>query len=351
MAEKNYLFRKIGFVNGIMCLLVVFLHSYNIERYELAATGVAPILEFFVSKTLGNLAVPIFFFISGILFFRNYNWHKVLEKLKSRFHTLFIPYILWNFIYYAAFLVLVLCPISNKFMDTKEITFNLSELVNAVLFHTYHNSFWFVGQLMIFVLIAPIVYLVIKRKVGILVVPIMLAMMNKTHTIPFFFTEIITDSLVYWVLGGWLSIHKAEILSVKSKWKHLFLYGTVCLLVARFIYEYSDAWTKITVVSDILLFINVCFLWFAFDSLSVFKVFDWMRYSFFIYALHPLIVDTIKKGFFAFFPANSSSFALFNYFLSGMGGLLICYMTAKVLEHILPRMTSVLCGGRKIDKD
>ena len=57
------------------------------------------VLKLVVSQTLVKAAMPMFFFISGYLFFGNvekWNWQTYQQKIKRRGKTLLIPYIIWN---------------------------------------------------------------------------------------------------------------------------------------------------------------------------------------------------------------------------------------------------------------
>ena len=76
-----------------LIFLIVMLHCYSVQRlegvHELFFKAVYPF-----ALWLGETGVPAFFFISVFLFFlskKNY-----IVKLRSRFHSLFIPYVLWN---------------------------------------------------------------------------------------------------------------------------------------------------------------------------------------------------------------------------------------------------------------
>lgn len=43
-----------------------------------------------------DCAVSAFFIVSAYLFFRNFEMNMYLGKLKNKFNTLFIPYIMWS---------------------------------------------------------------------------------------------------------------------------------------------------------------------------------------------------------------------------------------------------------------
>ena len=84
--------------------MVVFLHCYNFtDNFLLPQTtiseglNIATFIEFFLCNGFTRIAVPIFFMISGYLFFLTYKLsiEKYFYKVKSRFLSLMIPYLIW----------------------------------------------------------------------------------------------------------------------------------------------------------------------------------------------------------------------------------------------------------------
>ena len=86
-----------------LIVLVTFAHSYgavrsdftllsgNIDGYEL--------LKLMVSQTLVKVVVPVFYIVSGYLFFANvsqWNVRVYRQKLLRRAKTLLLPYVVWN---------------------------------------------------------------------------------------------------------------------------------------------------------------------------------------------------------------------------------------------------------------
>lgn len=59
------------------------------------------------SNVIGRFSVPMFFIISGFLFFRSgiFNKGTYMAKLRSRVKTLLIPYLLWNLIGFLYFVI------------------------------------------------------------------------------------------------------------------------------------------------------------------------------------------------------------------------------------------------------
>src|SRR5690242_5496540 len=100
----DYLSNKLKALSLGAVILVVFLHSHNEEikfsSGELLGTqGYAVLfIENFLSKGIARIAVPLFFTISGLLFYKHFEFTAsgVLTKLKGRFKNLFIPYLFWS---------------------------------------------------------------------------------------------------------------------------------------------------------------------------------------------------------------------------------------------------------------
>ncbi len=102
-AKVNFQHEVIRQLRLPMIILVTFAHSYGkvAEGYALLASewNTYEFLKLLMSQTLVKVAVPIFFIISGYLFFANIKaWSLKVYKAKMlrRIKTLLIPYIIWN---------------------------------------------------------------------------------------------------------------------------------------------------------------------------------------------------------------------------------------------------------------
>lgn len=108
VADYNVLQSKV--INELKFILIVLVVLIHCTVSECKTQGMTVIVERntfpvywltmeFLSNIFARLAVPLFFFISGYLFFLKTNKFSLKEcfsKLKKRFNTLFIPYALWN---------------------------------------------------------------------------------------------------------------------------------------------------------------------------------------------------------------------------------------------------------------
>lgn len=90
-----------------LIIAVVFIHNTGLpSNYVIPVLGTDSFYtclsiynKVFFSHVLAHIAVPIFFFISGYLFFIKtpiLTKEIYIDKLKKRWNSLVIPYLLWN---------------------------------------------------------------------------------------------------------------------------------------------------------------------------------------------------------------------------------------------------------------
>lgn len=79
-----------------MSILVFFIHISSIAQYTNSGSFISVINQnfaFFFKESITSFAVPMFFILSGISFFKDYDNKKYYNKMKSRVFTLIIPYL------------------------------------------------------------------------------------------------------------------------------------------------------------------------------------------------------------------------------------------------------------------
>lgn len=102
---KTFFEQKITTMNFVLALLVMFIHSENTSLYG-STLSLASCIEKFISITLGDLAVPLFYMISSYLFYRNYDSSQISKKYQRRIKSILIPYFVWNVLYLILFCVI-----------------------------------------------------------------------------------------------------------------------------------------------------------------------------------------------------------------------------------------------------
>ena len=96
--RETLFWKKKEYISFILSILVFLIHSYFIQ--DTGDNSLISIINhktsFFFSRSITQFAVPMFFILSGISFFKGYDNKKYPTKIKSRLFTLVIPYLLWN---------------------------------------------------------------------------------------------------------------------------------------------------------------------------------------------------------------------------------------------------------------
>ena len=128
----------------------------------------------FIAGTWGGSCVAFLFILSGFLFFRNFNLslNAYIEKLKSRFWTLLVPYLFWNLALLAMVLIVLNVPATSSIIQGhyKEYIgdYSFANFLDCLIgYKSYYPiafHFWYVRDLIAMVILSP-VFLLIARKI------------------------------------------------------------------------------------------------------------------------------------------------------------------------------------------
>lgn len=104
----NYISDKIKVLSLVAIILVLYIHSgFHDYPHEILGMEFNHFLQEVVSEKLGRCAVPLFFMISGFLFFQNVNSiNDVLHKMRKRIKTLVVPFVIAA-LFFPVFLIVV----------------------------------------------------------------------------------------------------------------------------------------------------------------------------------------------------------------------------------------------------
>lgn len=212
----KYLSRKIKFMSLFMMIGVVFLHSYNYkDDFLTPSTAIsegfnpASMFEFFISNGIVRMCVPMFFAISGYLFFRTFrpSLKCYRYKLKSRFFSLAVPYLIWSLLSLGFVFLMSIpdftaqLPVIQQNLPQNGI--DLAYIVKCII-NPPSFQLWYVQQLIIFTVISPLIYLMIKYTKGIIVVPIaVLWLMDLSFIIN-------SEAALFYMLGACIAIFDRE---------------------------------------------------------------------------------------------------------------------------------------------
>ena len=153
-----------------MIVLVTFAHSYGRveEGYSLLTSdwNTYEFLKLLVSQTLVKVAMPVFFIMSGYLFFANvdkWDYATYKRKMLRRVKTLLIPYLVWNLLMAVKLKAFSWSMFWSYWMPAgRQVDwFGQEQLMTAPA----NMPLWFLRDLMVVSLLTPVIYVLI-RKLG-----------------------------------------------------------------------------------------------------------------------------------------------------------------------------------------
>lgn len=171
--------------------------------------------------SFGPPAVALFSLITGYFFFyklQSFDSTTYFVELKKRFHSLLIPYLLWNLIAIAALFskneIALRLGVDWGF-NAQEYHFIQVYSLWELIMSPANNPLWYIRDIIYLTLLSPLIYLIVKnRKVGLGLLVLALAasvlpMLRLGH-IPLFFT-----------IGAYLGFHKESIITQARRLRYL----------------------------------------------------------------------------------------------------------------------------------
>ena len=280
--------RFIDLIRVILTVSIVCLHAALVDVGK-----VFSLFYYFTKGLMGitQFCVPFFFVLSGYLFFLNCpespDGSYFIGKLKKRLFSLVIPYLIANVIAYACYWFAehyVPSLVSGYFGD------RLHDLVYVFWTGPVNLSLWFIRELILCCLLSPLVWIMIRytRFVGVLALGLYWAFFNGP--LPIFLFS----------LGAWPVIRRLR-----------------C--------ERLSAWVERHPVN-----INP----------------SSRAWCFFVYLYHYLLIIGIKKALVFLFRPGSSLGFLACYVTTVLVGLLMLTLCYRLLRRYMPKVASVLMGGK-----
>lgn len=349
MEEKRFR-NQIFWITFLLSILVIWVHSFNAELF-LGVTETAlrvKRLEAILGNGLGQIAVPGFFMVSSCLFYRSFNWSKLTSKWKSRIRTILIPYFLWNFLYYAGYGAATRLTAIHNLIGKPPVPFNLESLVNALVNYGYNPVFWYLYQLILLIVLAPLIYPVFRNTAaGAAALVLMLFALWKGWDFPY----LNMDALFYYSAAAYISLHRSTWGSFAEKIpgrRQGILIAAVLLALLVLLVLWGRPGSILfgrPLLAVLRRLWGVCALWFLLSALHLPPAREWMKHNFFLYAIHFAWVRLFNKAGALIFPAQPAP-ALIMFLLMPLFMVLISTFLVKILQSALPGLYRILTGGR-----
>lgn len=366
-SDGQLLSKTIHFLRFPLIVGVVFIHTDfsnivigGVKQISFVNFPVFARIFFLFSKVIFEVCVPLFFFISGFLFFyrtEGFSLKIYLKKLKSRVHSLLIPYVFWNVVVLVFFFLAQtlfsgsLVSGVNKLIVNYSVTdwlwsFWDTSHVNPHVEKTLpvNSPFWFIRDLMVVVILSPVFYFLIK-KLGILAVALLglLWLYNPYFYLP----GCSTAAFFFFAAGAYFSVYKKDFVALMKPHVSWTAGLYIFLILVEFYFLGKSWWPYLycaNVMVGILFSIGLSahFMEHGRWRASAFLA----NASFFIFAYHRLPLVFVIKVLFNIVRPQSDAELLFLYLLCPAIVILIGLLLYSLLKRVLPTFTAIICGGR-----
>lgn len=353
--------KSIDFLRFPLIVGVVFIHAYSatvkLQGVDLGTEAYLPVyntVSEFCSQVVARIAVPLFFFISGFLFFYHTEWTvgSYKYKLNRRVKTLLIPYLFWNFS------VLILFFIAQSLPGISGLFSGMNKLIGDYDFMDFLGAFWgmgkdgmpivypfwFIRDLMVVVLFSPAVYTFVQygKKYGVMLLGIMWYFGWWSDIAGFG-----AVSFFFFTAGAYFSINKLNIILIFRKLFVLSLVIYPLLALADLLtktYEFNHYIHDLGIVVGIVFLFNLVSHYLEKGKIAAISFLT--SATFFVFACHEPWLTLIRKTLFKILKPETDALMTVLYFLAPALIIAVTLSVYALLKRYFPRFTQIITGGR-----
>lgn len=373
-----------------LALMVVFLHAEpNIDGWTVEGmvynqwhANTVGLIFSSISHVLVQTAVPLFFIISGFLFFRNlYSWDAPTwrRKMKSRAITILIPYIIWVCIFTVSHLLRHTPSDLSNWLSNHGgligIFWNSQNWIaggtnilgqRIMMSGPFAYHLWFLRDLMIAFALTPIYYLILScgrngkiRIFSILVlcllaVVYLLQIQNK-------FLGVNYSTVFFFGFGSFLSLNKLSLVHTLYRYRRpSWILFFILMLILTFMdggrTQAGSLLMPVFILVGCVAVIDFA-AWWIFSDRELSLSLKYENASFFLYIIHPFFLSIVWSmltslvstfidfnGFTISFVNSHPIISIVLFFIKVGLAVLISLLTYKTMKFIFPKTTALLCG-------
>lgn len=340
--------KKVTFVSFLMQLGIVMVHMNTDHYFDVSTSeGFLNWLCQWIARLCsdgGVVSLSFFMICSAFLLYYNLTKENMMEKLRRRFVSLLMPFIIWNVI------GMIFCAV--YWWNTEDFYAIFSYIPFQFVMSRYCAVMWFSQALLFFLLFVPVILWLMRKKViGELVLFLTFAcgytnweFLGKNFLNQYIDFEIVRflSYVPVYFLGAYLGVRFSK--EIISETYH----SRIIKIAAGILWVISYALPG-GLIAYILRTIRPLYLWVIIDKRWLyFELKWWMDNNFFIYATHYFLILAIVPllcKIYSYVPA-SDEFVTFWRFVCFAFITLICEMMGWLLIKFVPKAYSLLTGGR-----
>jgi len=318
-----------------MAILAVFYLHASFPEEVTATMRIPTLVRACIAETFGHCAVPMFYAISGFLFFKGISQlHQVLGKMRKRVKTLIVPFVIAALLF--ALLYLIISP--EKFADKSPWNIFYAIFFDAGSYMPMAYHLWFLRDLIIVVALSPVLFY-LRKYLKLWSLPVLIILYWQ-------FPYALFTYAMIWFVAGSLLLDKLERI---PRWAVFGLLAVFILLVL-FRLNFGYAWKYLNILE---IAAGITGLWCLYDIIvpNDFRLRNApaltlaCQFTFFLYLYHEPLFHGILKLFPMLLGHNWLGYTL-SFLLSPLIFLPIGIGIGYGLRKYLPALYSLITGGR-----
>lgn len=349
---NEYLSRKLKLLSAFSIVMVIYIHMYYAEGAYM------PTLNLIESSIRGfcGSAVPLFYVISGYLFFLKVpeGFCSIEGKMRKRVKTLLIPYIIANiftFLFYCGINAIALkfggvsSALNFKIFDEIAVLGVWGTLKMVFIDPPIAFQLWFVRDLMVMVLFSPVIWIALKWLISLKhrglgwIAPLILA---AIYCGGFFWGYLIT--LFWFMTGGYLAMAAVDVIAPKFRFLNVAVPGVAVIILIVWLIAGNHP----KIAGLLIPLFGVPFLWYSYDLIAKrlrSQVVDWYaRFTFFVYLIHEPFLNIFKKIPLLF--SRTEATLIVCYLLIPPFFYITACWVGSIFSKLLPNAYKIYTGGR-----
>lgn len=346
----QYLSDKLRILSLISIIFVLYIHS-GFHADEIKGMLMNDRVQEFISGMMGRCAVPLFYMISGYLFFLKVpeGMKSIYGKMRKRVGTLVVPYIIGCLFFVGFGVLMAVLPGVSKYMNSSVMPLfskPLGEILRSIFYDAGNGSpcafqLWFLRDLILIVATSPLWYLLLKHLRWILVVTCFGLTHLHIQFIPFF-------ALFWFLFGG-------QLVQVKNKYggASLTVFTIVVFLFLSVVQLFMPDMIDWELVKIPIIILGLISIWGIYNMVlgKDFKLSEhrWLatacQFTFFIYLFHEPTLNIVRKLIVVVLGKNELGY-LTSYLISPWIFTVCAVFAGLLFRKYLPRVYDVCTGGR-----
>lgn len=331
---------------------IVFIHMHTADvQFSTSNQNIYAMLTEYISEILARISVPLFFAISGYLFFFSLlpTLQNYLKKLQSRAYTLLIPFLFWNMVIFLFYLMAQNIPFTaTYFSGERPIVVELTFLQNMELFfgigefkYPVSYQFWFIRDLILLALLTPLIFIAIRVAPYLFL--LIVAIVWFFELMPALYLSLDSTSLFFFSLGAYWGHKKFDFSLIDRGW--------LALLLLFSLFSLIDLFTERVYVTQLTIFLGTLALFSLTSvlnrSLKIKQNLIYLsQYSFFTFAIHEPLLSVIRKLSFIFMKPESDLAIFLVYLFCPILTVSIAIFIYIIVLKWSPDTIQFITGGR-----